>query len=272
MPENDSLSHVASDSSSFVLQFPRWEKLSRDSALQLRESISKEFDWGSGLHLHKIDRSQGHWLFAVLMLLLVVFTFLRVFYNNKYRQLIHAFVSSRQMKQVVREELALTHPFSIILLIHFALVTGLLLFWIDSLLPGKLLPFKGFLLFLAYSGIVLAVLAGKALLSKIAQFLIGEDGGMTENRYNMILFPELAGILMLPLVILASFGPESFFNFSLFTAAILLFITYLFRLIRGVVVALHAGSGVIYIFLYLCALEILPLIVMIRVLASEIGT
>lgn len=272
MPQADSLSTFRVDTSDFVIPVPHWEKLSHAKAMELRSSISEELDWGSGFLLMPVEKSDHNWLFLVLFSLVTVFAFFRVAYHNKYRQLIEAFVSSRYMKQVVREELVLSHPFSIVLLLQFSLVTGLLLYWTDYLIPGTILPYHGWLLYLIYSGLTLSLIIIKALISKIIQFLIGEDGGMTENRYSLVLFMEVAGILLLPLAVLASFGPPSFLLFSLITGAIILGGIYLFRLFRGITVGLSSGTSVVYIFLYLCALEIIPLIVLVRALTSEVGS
>jgi hypothetical protein len=267
----DSTSIPQPDTAQFRLEFPKMEPLRKADLLEAKQYLEKKLDWGSGFTLKPVDRVEGRWMFGLLLTLIVVFTILRVGYHNKYRQLQAAFLSTRYMKQVVREEMALRHPFSISLLLIFGLATGLLLFHADRIFHFSPLPFHGILLFFIFSGIVIGSILLKAFLTLIVQFLLAEDGGMVENRYNLLLFNQLTGIALLPFAVLVSFGPNWLILPVLGLSGFIIGGTYLFRLVRSFSTSLNYGTPLVYVFLYLCALEILPLIVAIRVLISEIG-
>ncbi|MBX7094658.1 MAG: DUF4271 domain-containing protein [Flavobacteriales bacterium] len=247
------------------------EKPDSSALINMKSSLEQSLDWGSGLQLHEVKKGNDVWMFVLLTLLVGTVAVLRLGYHNKFRQLTDAFISARYMKQLMREELVLSHPFSITFLLNYAFSGGLLIFWALHFFSISWLNLPDFLEFLIISGALFLFLLIKSIIHLITQFIIGEDGGLTENRYALLLFPEITGILLLPFAILASFGPDYLFVPSLLIAGSLFLMIYLYRIGRGILAGLNAGSGVVFIFLYLCALEILPLIVTIKVLVSKIG-
>lgn len=84
-------------------------------------------------------------------------------------------------------------------------------------------------------------------------------------RYNLNLFFSMDGLLLLPLSMLILFSPEIPVQIVIGLAGILVLFFYLKTLQRGLLLA-TSGSGVklLHLFYYLCALEILPIFLMVR--------
>jgi hypothetical protein len=227
--------------------------------------------WKNPVELEMIDRSEQYWPFWVLLILLSLFALIRISYNNKFKNLSSAFVNSRYMKQMLREELVLTHPFSLFLTIQYAVTTGFLLYSWMMVRSFHFLPVDGWRLFLFISGAILLFMVVKTILTVLIQFLIGADGGQTENRYNFLLFSQLSGVILLPFAVLTQYGPAALLEPAIYGGAFIVAGVYVYRLFRSFSVGLSSGSTAFHLFLYLCTLEIIPLIVLIRVLVTEIG-
>lgn len=218
-----------------------------------------------------IERSETYWQFGLFFLLLVLVAVARLTYPYKFRQLWESFFASRYMKQVVREEMVLAHPFSFLLLLNFSLVLSLLGYLLLPLLDLYLPLPGGLLLFGICAGAILGYLFLKTMLLKVVQFIIGEDGGQTENRYTFLLFTQVSGLVLLPALIFTTFGPEAWRMSALYASLGLFVLIYAYRLGRGLFVGRAAGSSIFHLFLYLCTLEIIPLIIAVKVLMSESG-
>ena len=268
MPQIDTI-RATIDTSGFKINWswlPSPEQLKEKlDSITFADVTEQEF-----ISLEKIDRSEQYWPFLVIFSILCLFAFVRISYHNKYKNLIAAFLNARYMKQLLREELVLSHPFSILLLLQFVIVVSFLLFsWIEFLSVETF--YSGWRLFVVLAVVVLALLLAKTFATIIIQFITGEDAGQTENRYNLLLFNQLCGIMLLPVAVVVQLGPDSLFRPSLFTGTFIITGVYMYRLFRSFLVGVTSGNTSFHLFLYLCTLEIIPLIVLIRLLVTKIG-
>jgi hypothetical protein len=103
------------------------------------------------------------------------------------------------------------------------------------------------------------------------EFLTDTDHGQRENRYTWVLFHQLAGMILLPFAAIMLFGKVFWVLPAIILALATLIIFLIFRIGKGYILASGNKVYFLHIFLYLCALEIIPLIVLIKVLVTLIG-
>ena len=85
------------------------------------------------------------------------------------------------------------------------------------------------------------------------------------HRFNLSIFLSLAGLFLIPFSLIMMFSPVIPSLFVLYIGLGILVFFYLKTLQRGVVISLRSTSiSSLYLFYYLCALEILPVFVLIR--------
>ncbi|WP_116126286.1 DUF4271 domain-containing protein [Lewinella sp. IMCC34183] len=93
------------------------------------------------------------------------------------------------------------------------------------------------------------------------------------SRYTFVLmvFSILSGIVLVPLNLLVSYAPEAYRSFFLLAGAAVLVLIYLVHLVRGLFIANHyVGSRPLHFFLYICTIEIAPLLVVYRYLSHTL--
>jgi hypothetical protein len=220
------------------------------------------------VHNGPVDRPNvsPDWLFPVLILVAAVFTWLRVFYNKYFSQLFEAVVNNNLTNQIVRDENILVQRASVYLSIVFYLVAALFLYEFSLYRGWELADIgSGFPRFLFFAILVSAVYALKFLVLKIAGWLFDLERETALYIFNVFLLNNLLGILLLPLIALLAFHsilPAD----RLFQAALIIVgLLYVYRLFRGLLVGLGtSGFSPLYLFLYLCTLEIAPLLVLLR--------
>lgn len=223
-------------------------------------------------HNGPIDRPyvSPDWLFSILLLIAAVFTWLRVFYNKYFTQLFEAVVNNNLTNQIVRDENILVQRASVYLSIVFYLVGALFLYEFSLHRNWPLAGIgSGFPRFLFFAILVSAVYALKFLILKIAGWLFDVEKETALYIFNVFLLNNLLGILLLPFIALLAFH-GALPGDRLFQAALILIgLVYLYRLFRGFLVGIGtSGFSPLYLFLYLCTLEIAPLLVLLR-LASR---
>jgi hypothetical protein len=91
-----------------------------------------------------------------------------------------------------------------------------------------------------------------------------------EYAYYAFLSIKGAGLFLYPILVFLEYSQLS--NFSSIVAGLIVCATfYILRLVRGMLILINSGGvSVFHLFLYLCGLEIIPLIVIIKILISGI--
>jgi hypothetical protein len=99
-------------------------------------------------------------------------------------------------------------------------------------------------------------------------FIFEHEDETSEYLFNVRNSIRIMGLSVLPFVALIAWTPY-ILPVYLFTGGfMLLAILYLLLLWRGVIIFLKKHFSVFYLFLYLCTLEIIPLLIAVKLLAG----
>jgi hypothetical protein len=100
---------------------------------------------------------------------------------------------------------------------------------------------------------------------KIFSFIIDKQETISEYIFTIFLVNQFFGILLLPVVIFIAYGPPSFTQGIIYFGIVLVFTAFLVRVGKGISsVLLNGEATLFYLILYLCTLEILPLLIGIK--------
>ena len=184
-----------------------------------------------------------------------VFSFLKnIFFRNNL------------VSQVVKDNYKLKHAGDYLLLINFwvlCVLGGLLMYRQPSgLYYVQKIPF-----WLTFTWPILFFIWQVIGFFSIA-FITGFKAVRQENVMNLVLLPQFMGLVLLPLILVWHLNlPYGQIFSSLFL--ILLLLLFLYIVFRGIIFSIRQSVPLYYIILYLCTLEILPLIVVIYDLKGE---
>ncbi|MEI7831178.1 MAG: DUF4271 domain-containing protein, partial [Prolixibacteraceae bacterium] len=99
----------------------------------------------------------------------------------------------------------------------------------------------------------------KILIYKLLGSVFSQRETTGELVFNMMLYHNVLGLILLPVATIHSLVP-GFGIFSMFIVPSLIVIFYLMSIIRSIYFAARVGISIFYLILYLCALEILPIL------------
>jgi hypothetical protein len=218
-----------------------------------------------------INHWENIWQFWLLLAVILLLAVLRSAFGNRMNQFLGAVIAARQLRQLMREEGFLYHPFSILLLLNSGIVYSLVVYKSISFFGWYSSDGSGFDIFLLILGSILLILIFKIMVLRLMEFLTDTDQGQRENRYTWVLFHQLCGMILLPIAAIMIFGKAFWVLPAIILALSLLIIFLIFRIGKGFLLASGNKVYFLHIFLYLCALEIVPLIVMIKVLITQIN-
>lgn len=210
------------------------------------------------------------WFFPIVLLVLAVFASLRIFYNKYFSQMMVAFINNNLTNQIVRDENILVQRASVYLSIVFNLIAALFLYLISIYYGWELGGIgMGFSRFLFFAIIVSAAYTLKFLILKICGWLFNLDREMATYIFNTFLINNILGITLLPFVCLIAYNQLLSTSWLILISLILAGLAFSYRLFRGVLVGLSMPSfSLLYLFLYLCTLEIAPMLILLRIIVS----
>jgi len=230
-------------------------------------------------HIEKVRTSTSllePWMLLVFLLIAAAHAWIRMNYPRRINKLFRSFLNVRLMRQTMREELSLSHRGSMLLSLTFVLIIALAVYEIIAMwIPNKW-P-QGLSFYLVIAGIILLLYLLKFAGIWFIQNITEGDYQLNEYKFSVFLHNKLLGIIAIPLVILLTTTPlfyydgeqiqRSFWAEILVTStAFTVVLTYLIRIIRGIIAAWQIKLPTVYIIFYLCTLEFLPIALFVKYL------
>ncbi len=208
---------------------------------------------------------QPDWILGIFLFSFILLAWLNVFHYQRLKQVLAAPFSKRYMNQLMRDGNLFSERIALVLGIIYLLIVPLLVlqvfvFRLESRIDA---PFNGWKLYL----IIMASISGYWLLKVVAIKILGAvfKTAQTTSSYltNSLIISFLASLCLLPMLIFIVYLKS---GILLYFAIALFGIFFVFRFLRGFLVGISLTRfSYLYLFVYLCILEILPLIVLTKV-------
>ncbi len=208
------------------------------------------------------------WILVVLLLTFFTLGWIRYFYGKVYLQSVRAVVSYRDSRRLFIEQNGLVKRISmtlnLVFFINFSLFLELALNYHNPQLNASN-RFTMFLLVMAFLG---AFIILKSIIYWVLGYLFNASAITKEYVYNSSIYNKLAGIAYLPLILAIPYVNVISQSALINTGFILFLLLYFLQLARGVQIIFKNNSSVFYTILYLCTIEILPMLVLYKLVIN----
>lgn len=216
-----------------------------------------------------VIKPDNTWLLGMVVGSLLLTTLSLTFFRGLYAKCYRAALSDNLLSQLFRErEGAGVLPFALIYLV-FLLNAGLFIYLLNQawhLWPAGPIQVRTFVL----SGSILALLLLKHFTLALMGYIFPVSRETKLYSFTIMVFAILAGLMLAPFSLLLAYSPAAWREPALYTALALWGGLYLLRTVRGVVIAnrfifLHQ----FHFLLYICAIEIMPVLFLYKLLSSS---
>ena len=205
---------------------------------------------------------QSGWVMVVIVLSVMIIGYLFSAFHSRFISLLRAFFTTRLAEQLAKEDHSIRHPASILLSINFLLTSAL--FLTQALSSEGSYSLSQFLML---AGAISAVYLGKIISLKILGFIFDQQRIVNEYVFIIFLANQVIGIGFIPIIIFMAYGKEVSVNAFMYAGIGLFISAFIIRIGKGIMMFLSAGKiSPVYLFLYLCTLEILPLVLGLKLL------
>lgn len=206
------------------------------------------------------------WPALVFFLMLILIVVLKITAPGKTIRIINGSYNLQVARQLQREDYGLFKQESVLLNILYILSSAFILFKLNQLYGSILKNNSNFLQYLFFTFLITTSYTLKFIGIKLSSHLTRYRALFNDYKISVLIINQVLGLLLFPIILLAELSPLSQI-WLIIPGALLLIIAYVLRLYRGVLFSVvDYGVGIIQLFLYLCTLEILPLLVLIKFL------
>jgi hypothetical protein len=200
------------------------------------------------------------WLLGVFLFLVVLFVWIRIFYSKFFTTLANALVSYHLSFKLFEERNVLLHRVSIVLDFIYVLIFSVFIFELIEYTAGSGIGMHGITLFLLLLNIITIYALVRVVILRMTGSLFQVRPLFSEYIHNTFVVNKGLGIALFPVVVMGQYLPYKLVPIVL-TLGIAIFIAAFFlKSMRSYQIILRRDVLLFYLILYLCTLEILPLL------------
>jgi|GEM_PF-2287008 len=208
------------------------------------------------------------WYFLAIIFVLVVMIWIRIWYNKflliLFENSISYFLASKSFKEqnIVQKRFGFT--LDILYLINGSLFLLLLIRYFKWDLPVT----GDFKIFCASFGLLLSLLILRIMFMRITGYIFNRISLFSECLYHYYIYNKVLSVLLIPFLISIPYTNGILHEIVIITAISIVGIVYLMRAIRLIIYTIKNVVLLFYLILYLCTLEIIPLLVVFKIILS----
>ena len=247
--------------------FPVYKKLkSHPDSIKSDTLLSTTQESGSNesIIINKMSNATD-WMTVVIVLILFTIGWLKMNFSKQLSQIFKEFFSLRQSNRLFYEQNSLQQRISGILEILFFFITSVFISQILRFYDYQFLGLNHTYSSLILSFIYLALIYSKIFIYQTLGYLFDNIQITSEFIHNTFVFKKVLAISLLPFIISIPFIPKPIAYWLIWGGIFLYSLFYFLQILRGLQIILIKRQSIIYSVLYLCGLEIIPILIILKI-------
>jgi len=206
--------------------------------------------------------------FYLLMFLIVLLGLIRLSDPRYFQSLWHAFKSPSSSSRQLKEKLQGASLSNLLMNIFFTMSAAAYGFFImRNFMPQRTGTIPPSLLLIMLMGGMMAIYAGKYAVIKFSGWAFRVKGITEHYLFNVFLVNKILAIILLPIIVLLAFADPAIAQPALILSFLLILFLFVNRYLRSwQVFGSFFQYSKFHFFTYLCASELLPLAVLMKLL------
>ena len=210
------------------------------------------------------------WILVIALLSLAFFSWINLIYKKLISLNFLAAINLSTANKLFAERNIMTNRISFALNIIFIINTSLIGYFIFHYNNLQITDCTGLETFLIFFGGLSIIYSLKLFLFKFFDFILLSKKKFQEYYYNIFIYNKICGIALFPLIFTVPFTSNYISIILIKIAVVMLIILYIFKILRGIQISIRIRLSFFYLFLYLCALEIIPLLFIYKIVITYI--
>lgn len=211
----------------------------------------------------------SEWMVFVFLTSLFILAWVRKEYPKRYGRLLKSFVSQQSMFQVMREELVYSHRASISLTFVFVLNASLFL-TLSGIFFGYSWSFTSekYMQFLIWVVVIISIYMVRWIVSGLTALLLQDNVYIRTHLFLISIVNKVIGLVLLPLSLFAAYLSVDVGKKMIYVGITLWSLIMVYRVLKEFILSREYKIPYLYFILYLCAFEISPMIIALKVVET----
>jgi hypothetical protein len=221
-------------------------------------------------HILPVIRHQhsGDWILAIILGSFLLLAWVRVFFTRYLVQILNSLFIYHTASKLFTENNVLLQRISFVLNTIFVLISGLFIYQLFNFFAINVNIPDGFTLYLFSTALVFGFIIFRYFAVYMVGFIFARQKEFTEYLHNVFLYNKSIGLALLPVVTGIAFTPQSVRILLVYTGLLMVIFFYILRIGRSFRIILRKDVLIFYLILYLCTLEILPILLFYKYFIS----
>jgi len=240
-----------------------------DSAfLQARNTVVPKSSKPYGLVGKELVLPNQDWVLGIILIFWAIFASVRVGFLKYLGQLFVSVVNINASMRLYQQRGYKTMYGAVRLDLIFHLILPLSVYQIAAFYKMDIPGYPAIVFFLALLLVINGYLFTKILLYKLAGSIVMLNDQTEEAVFNIRLYYKALGLILLPIVTIHAVIVQTNF-ITIWIMAALIVIMYFSNVIRTIYLGIRKDISIFYLILYLCTLEILPLLLVFKLISTK---
>ena len=213
-----------------------------------------------------INKQSTDWVTILFVICLLIFAWIQTYSSKRFAQIFRAAAQTHFVNQLEREGNLFRERITLGLGFIYYTITSIFIYHLFTTfleLPPEINN-------LVITAIIFGTLFFYSMLKSALVYVIGVIFNTAESarsyQLNILIFNHITGILLFPFILMAFYWKSPIF---LIIGSVLVSLLMLYRFYRGILTGMYNKNyNLFYLFLYLCTLEILPMLLLIKVISK----
>lgn len=224
------------------------------------------------ISINKLNASKGFistdWMLGIIIFSLILFSWLRVGYSRFFQAAIQAsynYFTARRINEEVN--ITRTRVFYFMNLLFYVTIAMFITQFLEfnHITIYKL---KGILLFFTIFISIITLYTLKSIVFSVLDFVFLGKKSFSSYIFTVFLYNKMVGLILLPLISILPYVPDNITPWLFYAGTFVIIILYILRIFRGLQISFKNRLSIFYLILYLCALEILPNLILFKVILN----
>lgn len=204
------------------------------------------------------------WIFVIFIAAFGLLAIIQVRYYRYLELSVLALFNRRRIDSLYRN-IDIKSPVSeFILFVNYIIISAVIIFLLSNNTFNLHFGKTPFFDYLSLFGVVLVIYLVKVAAIKLMGYVFSETDIAKNYTTYVAYHNRMVGLILLPLTFILVYSNLIVYNSVFYLIAIFFFLIYIVRLYRGTQIFILKDVSIVYLILYLCALEILPLLLILK--------
>ncbi len=238
--------------------------------LHISEETGQKTNFKTDLIIkEKLDTSYD-WIFIPALLglglLAIIATYYRKYFGLLFESIFYRYSNNKILNEKNSSFKKLTFVLDILYVISFSMAIDLIIKGFSLFSPPSNMKY---IVFVAFVGLLIVLKLFRLLIFKMITIFSNSKIFLNDLFNTSSLYTRILGLVLVPLAFIIAYSTGTLNVVSLYITLITIIIMLILRTISMIRSFILGGISIFYFILYLCALEIVPLLIIIKEVKSR---